>query len=82
VADRIRLRLDSDLAALLGAEHLRQLKGISVPFRCNEEETAARVEDVEFGDGGFFVTLVVDEEMPPGTRLIRPPGQSLSRVRR
>jgi hypothetical protein len=66
VADRIRLRLNSDLAALLSAEQLRALEGISLPYRSGDESVAARVEQVEFGDSGFFVTLVLDEGMPPG----------------
>ena len=74
MADRIRLKLDSGLAGLLGPEHLRQLEGVWVPFRSGEENVAARVEEVEFGETGFFVTLVIDD-MPPGQCVVAPVGR-------
>lgn len=51
---------------MIGPDRARLLLGTELTLRSGQEKVPARVEDVEFGTSGLFITLQIDEDMPRG----------------
>lgn len=64
MTERIRIRIDPDIAALIGPRGAAAMIGTELPFRSGEENIMARVADAEFTGSGLMVILAVDEELP------------------
>lgn len=81
MTERIRIRLDSDIAALIGPSGAAAMIGTELPFRSREESITARVADAEFTGSGLMVTLAFDEELSARMRQLIHADQSGLRVR-